>query len=104
MGPIKVVAISCLIVFGIIIIVVNQKVRKIVKNIFDKKIFKTKILIKDLAVIFSILCVLCISIKLLIESRDMLKFLAKRNAKAEQEYNESIDKANIQNKAYVLEQ
>ncbi len=98
MGSIKLIAIAVISVFFAIIAVTNEKFRKVIAKIMNIRIFKTRILMKNILVIIAIIGVVIVSTRLLIKARRTLSFLIDSTEYHEEVYNKGKEIAFAQNK------
>ena len=76
MENIKVVIVAFLWVFFIMIFVANKEIRDYIITILDKNVFKTKLKIRNIVVIFMFLVVITCSTFLLRDARKRLNYLS----------------------------
>lgn len=75
MGAIKIVAISFIVVFCIITYIINEKFRNNIFKFLNKRIFKTKLLIKNVLNIIIAIILLVLSVKALIVVKKNIDFM-----------------------------
>ena len=100
MGEIKIVAICIVSIFIIINLIINENLRAKIFSILNKRIFKTKILIKDLLIIAIFLVIIWRSINLLNKTKENFDFINEDISNQEESLNKSIENGKIQNSKY----
>ena len=100
MGEIKIVAICIVSIFIIINLTINENLRSKIFSILNKRIFKTKILIKDLLIIAIFLVIIWCSINLLNKTKENFDFINEDISNQEESLNKSIENGKIQNSKY----
>lgn len=91
MGDLSLIAISAIITFIIMIVITSKRLRKIIKKILNVRIFKTKILVKNVLAIGLILIIEIYSVNLLMRTGTTMEF-----ATSKDEYHEKINKESKQ--------
>ena len=100
MGEIKIVAICIVSIFIIINLIINENLRTKIFSILNKRIFKTKILIKNLLIIAIFLVIIWRSINLLNKIKENFDFINEDISNQEESLNKSIENGKIQNSKY----
>ena len=100
MGEIKIVAICIVSIFIIINLIINENLRSKIFSILNKRIFKTKILIKDLLIIAIFLVIIWRSINLLNKIKENFDFINEDISDQDESLNKSIENGKIQNSKY----
>ena len=100
MGEIKIVAICIVSIFIIINLIINENLRTKIFSILNKRIFKTKILIKDLLIIAIFLIIIWRSINLLNKIKKNFDFINEDISDQDESLNKSIENGKIQNSKY----